>query len=434
MASSDPFRNIEDNEGISAEPSAEISADGHAPGSGDDRMRDIAQLRQKVAALEAELAQRNRAHEDAAKLAAIVASSEDAIASKDLNGVVTSWNPGAERMFGYKAEEIIGRPITLIIPPELQQDEQMILNKIRRGERIEHFETVRLTKSGRRLDVWLSISPVKDQRGRVTGAAKIVRDVTQRKQTEAALRHAEKLAANGQLAAMIAHEINNPMQALTNLLALASYRTSADPETNKLIGMADAEVKRMARITRQMLSLYRESAAPVPLKITEVLEDTLDVLAMNLRANHIKVERRYEEDGPIQGFPVEMRQLFVNLLTNAAEAIGQDGRILIHVKESRDWARLERHGVRIVIADNGPGIQPEMLKNLFDPFFTTKTERGTGLGLWVVKGIVTKHEGSIRFRTCTEPKRSGTMFSIFLPGDGHPLATLPRATAGIDAA
>src|SRR5215471_15039686 len=134
------------------------------------------------------------------------------IASKDLNGIITSWNASAERMFGYKAEEIIGKSVITIIPPELHKDEDMILGKIRRGQRLEHFETVRVTKSGQRLEVSLTVSPIRDRAGKIIGAAKIVRDITERKLTEQALRRAEKLAATGQLAATIAHEINNPMQ------------------------------------------------------------------------------------------------------------------------------------------------------------------------------------------------------------------------------
>src|SRR5579864_3497716 len=168
-----------------------------------------------------DITQKKKLEEDALRLAAIVESSDDAIASKDLNGIVTTWNRSAEKLFGYKAEEIIGKSITLIIPQELHQDENMILDKIRRGEKIEHFETVRVRKNGERIDVSLTISPMKNNFGKVIGAAKIVRDITEKKKIDRALRVTEKLAAAGRLAATVAHEINNPLEAVTNLIYLA---------------------------------------------------------------------------------------------------------------------------------------------------------------------------------------------------------------------
>lgn len=392
-----------------------LPAESYALTSEDERLRMVARWQQKALVLEAEVRRGRELQEAAYKLAAIVESSEDAIASKDLNGIVTSWNASAERVFGYKAEEIVGKSITLVIPPDLLKDEEMILAKIRRGERVEHFETVRVTKSGKRIDVSLTVSPVKDADGRVVGAAKIVRDVTEHKQTEEALRRAEKMAATGQLAASIAHEINNPMQALTNLLALIGYKTSLDDNTRQLVSLANAEVSRMSHIARQMLSFYRESVVPVPVKIVEVLEDVIALFAMRMRSNEIKLERRYEFTGEIYGFAVELRQLIANLITNAMEAVAERGRIYIHVRPWHEKMKPERQGVRVLIADDGPGINSELRPRIFDPFFTTKSEKGTGLGLWVVKGIVAKHEGSIRIRSSTAPGYSGTAFSIFLP-------------------
>jgi PAS domain S-box-containing protein len=400
---------------ICDEHSAVLPDENYSLATEEERLRMIAHWQQRAVASEASIGARREGQIAAARLAAIVESSEDAIASKDLKGIVTSWNASAERIFGYTAEEIIGKPVTLIIPPELHKDEDMILGKITRGERIEHFETVRITKRGERINVSLTISPVRDETGTIIGASKIVRDITDRKRTEEALRRAEKLAATGQLAASIAHEINNPMQALTNLLALIGYKTSLDENTRQLVSLAEAEVKRMSHIVRQMLSFYRESAMPVGVKITEVLEDVFELFVARMRSNQIKVERRYEFTGEINGFPVELRQLFANLISNAIEAIGAKGQIHIHVAPWREPARPERSGVRVVIADNGPGIKREFQKRIFEPFFTTKAEKGTGLGLWVAKGIVIRHEGSIRMRSSTAEGRCGTIFSVFLP-------------------
>ena len=400
---------------ICDEHSAVLPAESYALASEDERRRLIAQWQQKTLALEAEIAQRRQAEQVASRLASIVEWSEDAIASKDLNGILTSWNASAERMFGYKAAEIIGKSVTTIIPPELRKDEDMILGKIKKGERIEHFETVRVAKDGRRLDVSLTISPLKDENGKIIGAAKIARDITERKRTQEALRQAEKLAATGQLAASIAHEINNPLQALTNLLALVAYKSSLDSNTRELVAMAEAELGRMSHIVRQMLSFYRESLTPASVKITEVMEDVLELFVMRMHANEIRVERRYQFTGEIQGFRGELQQLFANLISNAIEAIGEKGQLQIHIAPVRESAFPEREGVRVLISDSGRGIKPEAREHIFKPFFTTKPEKGTGLGLWVVKTVVSRHEGSIRMRSSTAPGRTGTLFSVFLP-------------------
>ncbi|HTK94419.1 MAG TPA: PAS domain S-box protein [Terriglobales bacterium] len=349
------------------------------------------------------------------RLAAIVTSSEDAIVSKDLNGIVTSWNTAAERIFGFTAEEMVGQSILRVIPRELHPDEDVILGKIRRGERVEHFETERMHKDGHRIQVSLTISPVKDASGRIVGAAKVARDISDQRRSEEALRRAEKMAATGQLAASIAHEINNPMQALANLLALIGYRTSVDDQTRELVALAQSELTRMSHIARQMLSFYRETPAPVSLKITELLEDVLEVVATRSRANQIRIIREYETKGEVYGFPVELRQLFANLVMNAVEAIGQKGVLRIRVAIGKEWSGKGRDGIRVIIADSGTGIPEELRRHIFEPFFTTKEAKGTGLGLWVAQGVLDKHHGSVRLRSHAGPGRTGTVLSVFLP-------------------
>lgn len=383
-----------------------------------DKTRDAGLLEGKAQALETEILERTQAEKAIRFLAAIVESCDDAIVSKDLNGIVTSWNASAERIFEYKAEEMIGQSILRIIPPELHGDEDMILGRIRSGKPIEHFETVRLTKSGRRVNVSLTVSPIKDQMGRVIGAAKVARDITDRKRTDEALRRAEKLAAAGQLAATIAHEINNPMQALTNLLSLINYQVSTDKDTQRLVSLADAELNRMSHITRQMLAFYRQSSTPVPVKLTEIMEDVLELFEMRMRTKRIRLKRRYEFSGEIQVFASEIRQVFANLVSNAVEALTHGGQVQVHITPAKDWNGSARSGVRIVVADNGPGIRQDLRSRVFDAFFTTKEEKGTGLGLWVVRGIVSKHGGSIRLRSSAASRRSGTVFSVFLPAEG----------------
>lgn len=352
-------------------------------------------------------------------LAAIVESSDDAIASKDLNGIVTSWNRSAERLFGYKPEEIIGKPITLIIPPELHQDEQTILSKIRRGEKIEHFETVRLRKSGERIDVSLTISPVRGEDGSVIGAAKIVRDITESKKIDRALRITEKLAAAGRLAATIAHEINNPLEAVTNLVYLAKTDVQNTERVAEYLEMASRELERVAHIARQTLGFYRDTSLPVRFNVTQMLDDLLSLYERRFESRKITVVRQFDRNMEIKALIGEVRQAFSNLITNAIDAMPGGGTLVIRARPTHAWESAHRPGVRITILDTGSGIPQKHRKNLFQPFFTTKEDVGTGLGLWITRSIVKKHGGLIRVKSRVAPDAHGTAFWIFLPLDGE---------------
>lgn len=362
---------------------------------------------------------RKDAAEREARLAAIVESSDDAIVSKDLNGVVTSWNQSAERIFGYKAEEVIGKSILLIIPPELHRDEDMILGKIGRGERIDHFETVRVAKNGERIQVSLTISPVKDRAGNIIGAAKIVRDITENKKMERALRTTEKLAAAGRLAATVAHEINNPLEAVNNLVFLARRDVRDTQRVARYLDWAERELDRVAHIARQTLGFYRDSSAPVRFSVAKTLDDLLYLYEKRLETRQIKIARQYEPDVEITGRTGEIRQVFSNLISNSIDAMPAGGSLVIRVARSHQWSNRLQSGVRITILDTGCGIELEDRKNLFEPFFTTKADVGTGLGLWITKNIVEKHGGTIRFRSRTGVRRHGTVFSLFLPSAGQ---------------
>ena len=364
-------------------------------------------------------------------LAAIVESSDDAIASKDLNGIVTSWNRSAERLFGYKPEEIIGKPITLVIPPELHHDEQTILSKIRRGEKIEHFETVRLRKDGERIDVSLTISPVKDENGRVIGAAKIVRDITETKKIDRALRITEKLAAAGRLAATIAHEINNPLEAVTNLVYLAKTDIQNTARVAEYLEMASRELERVAHIARQTLGFYRDTSLPVRFSVTQMLDDLVSLYERRFESRRIRVVKQFDGNIEIRGLVGEVRQAFSNLITNAIDAMPAGGKLVIRAKPGHEWNNTHRPGVRVTILDTGGGIARQHRKNLFQPFFTTKEDVGTGLGLWITRSIVEKHGGRIRVKSKATPETHGTAFSIFLPLDGEAQASNPVSPLGV---
>lgn len=249
-----------------------------------------------------------------------------------------------------------------------------------------------------------------------------------RLQAEKALRNSEKLAATGRLAATIAHEINNPLEALTNLLYLIESDTSLSETGRRYVQAAEQEIKRTAHITKQMLAFHRQSATPVQVSLAEVLDGVLELYGAKIQQSGITVRKQYDCVTTIEGFPAELRQMFANLVRNAIEAVGPHGVIRLHVFASREWSNSGRSGVRVVVADNGVGISPENRRRLFEPFVTTKGERGTGLGLWVSSGIVQKHQGSIRVHTSTRSGRSGTSFSIFLP-DASTLA-LSKAALG----
>jgi PAS domain S-box-containing protein len=365
-----------------------------------------------------EVTQRKVAEDARRRLAAIVESSGDAIVSKDLNGIIRSWNPQAERMFGYTAEEMIGQPITIIIPPEFNSDEEMILGKIKNGEKVDHFETVRVAKSGERIEVSLSISPIKDEQGSVLGAAKIARDIREHKRIEGALRTSEKLAAAGRLAATVAHEINNPLEAITNLIYLAKRDLpNADKVTAHLLS-ARQELDRVAHITRQTLGFYRDSTSPIRMNLANTVDDLLSLYEKRLEVRKIKIVKQFDLDAEVTAFAGEIRQAISNLLTNSMDAMSTGGSLTIRVRKKHEWNNSCAPGVRITIADTGSGIAPEHRRNLFQPFFTTKHDVGTGLGLWITLGIVDKHGGLMHLRSRTEVGMSGTAFSIFIPCHG----------------
>jgi PAS domain S-box-containing protein len=359
--------------------------------------------------------ERRRRDEFRFRLAAIVESSDDAIVSKDLNGIVTSWNPAAERLFGYSAEEMIGQSILKIIPSELYSDETRILSTIARGDRIEHFETVRRRKDGELIDISLTISPVRNEKGKIIGAAKIARDITQQKRAERALRTSERLASVGRLAATVAHEINNPLEAVTNLIFLARSAAGRE-EVRNYLGMAEEELERIAHLTRQTLGFYRETKGVSAVRLGGLVESLLSVFSPRMRAKGIQLCREINDDVEIRAVPGEIRQVIANLLSNSIDALETGGQIRVRVSRGRQWKNGEfREGVRLSVADTGSGIPEAIRDQLFEPFFTTKHDVGTGLGLWVCKSIVENHGGSIQVRSRTAPGNSGTVFSVLFP-------------------
>jgi len=236
------------------------------------------------------------------------------------------------------------------------------------------------------------------------------RNTTETRKAEQALRRSEQLAAAGRLAASIAHEINNPLEAVTNLLFLAKGDAALSPGTKDLLEIADKELQRLSHITARSLKFYRQRTAPTNTALDEVIDSVVYFHDPSIRLRNIAVERRYRSAPAVLCHPGEIQQVFTNLISNALDALPEKGRLVLVVRPAQD--RTGRDGVVVTIADNGAGIDPYMFQRLFHPFVTTKGEAGTGLGLWVSKGILDKHEARVAVHTRTG---CGTVFRIFFP-------------------
>jgi PAS domain S-box-containing protein len=346
------------------------------------------------------------------RLAAIVDSADDAIISKSLNGIIQSWNEGARRLFGYTSEEIVGQPLLRLIPKELHYEEDQILRKLRAGERIDHYETTRLRKNGESVEVSITISPIRNNEGRVIGASKIARDISDRKRMERVLIQSEKLAATGRMAAAIAHEINNPLESLMNLIFLARQSCSASPEAQAYLLTAENELERVAHIARQTLGYYRDTGSPSEVYLHELIENVLTVFKSKLLASGISVECSFNDLRKISVRRGEMLQVFSNVIANAVEAMRQGGKLTISLRKTMASAG---DGIQTIIRDDGTGISQEHIERIFEPFFTTKGNLGTGIGLWVTKELVERHGGQMAVTSSAEPGKSGTSVTIFIP-------------------
>jgi PAS domain S-box-containing protein len=358
---------------------------------------------------------RRRAEEAQARLAAIVESSQDAIVSKTLDGVIRSWNAGAERVFGYAPEEAIGRPITLIIPPDRHDEEYEILARISAGERIEHFETIRVSKQGRLIDISLTVSPIRDREGRIIGASKIARDITDRKRVDKAL--AEANQRKDQFIALLAHELRNPLAPLRNglqVLRLAGTDTNAVTQAREIM---DRQLSHMVRLIDDLLDISRVSQNKMELRRSRVL--LKDVISSAVETARPAIEEAgHEFTISLPPEPVyldadltRLAQVFSNLLNNSAKYTERGGRILLSAER--------RIGeVSVSVRDTGLGIPANDLPRIFDMFSQVdrsveRSTGGLGIGLALVKGLVEMHGGIV---TATSPGQGkGTTIEVRLP-------------------
>jgi PAS domain S-box-containing protein len=368
-------------------------------------------------------------------LAAIVESSNDAIISKNLNGVITSWNAGAERLFGYTAEEALGKHMSLLACPGRESDIPHIMERVKRGERTEHYEAWRCTKDQREVTVSLTVSPIRNAAGQIIGASKIARDITAQKQAEEAMRQVEKLAMLGRMAATITHEIRNPLDTVTSLLFLMES-CLLDQKSRDYLKTAQAELQRISRITKQTLDFSRQSTRPQTLYMEEALDSAVAFHHTRLLKNRVEVQTMYKSCEPVHALEGEVRQVLLNLIGNALDAMPLGGTLILRSRQDRDW-KTGRMGVRATVADTGEGMTPETRAHLFEAFYTTKGAEGTGLGLWVSSEIVKKHGGNIRVRSTRSCGKSGSVFSVFLPSEGPALLLQrpkrqPRNTTAVE--
>jgi PAS domain S-box-containing protein len=360
------------------------------------------------------LFEREQMLEDSSKrlgeLAAIVESSDDVILSKDLNGIITSWNAAATRLFGYSADEMIGTSILKLIPEDLHSDEKTILENIRAGRRVEHFETVRRTKSGQLLDVSLTVSPIRDKHGRVIGASKILRDISSRKRLEQALLQAEKIAATGRMAATIAHEINNPLEAVMNLLYLLRPMI-ADPVGITYFQSVETELGRVSHIAKQTLGYYREHAAASRASIGDIVLHAIAIYEPRCIATGIEIKKTLNSSRKVMLRRGEMMQVVSNLMMNSIYAMPAGGVLSISVEDAVGSA----DGIVLTVQDDGIGIAVADLPRVFEAFFTTRSTVGTGIGLFVAKQFVEGHGGRIEIESRQSAEDHGTTVRVFLP-------------------
>jgi PAS domain S-box-containing protein len=345
----------------------------------------------------------------------------DAVIATDAAGRVRYVNPAAQNLTGWNNYmEARGRPlseIARIVDERTRNELTNPVDLVRRAGKVvgPTNHVLLLSRSGQEYPIEINGGPIMNDRGQLVGVVVVFRDVTQRRQTEQTLRASDRLTQVGRLAATIAHEIRNPLDTVSNLIFLLRHESYPDPETKHYLDLASEELSRITQITGQLLTFHREAQSPVQVDLSKVMESVLALLAPQISMGGITVTSRFDTLRPVRGFPGELRQVFSNLVVNAIHSMSGGGRLLLHVYESSLASDPDRKGVRVTVLDNGTGIPVGVRKNLFAPFYTTKGEGGTGLGLWVTRGIIEKHEGSIHFISSVRPGRTGTAFSVFLP-------------------
>jgi PAS domain S-box-containing protein len=388
----------------------------------DERLRTIALLQQKAQALTNEVAERKKAqYELQLREAELTDFLENGIVGMHWvaeNGTILWANKTELAMLGYEREEYVGHHIA-----EFHFDQEVIGEILRRlgcHEELHGSESTLRCKDGSLRHVRIH-SNVFSQNGKFIHTRCFTVDVTEQKKLEKSLMLSEKLASVGRLAASIAHEINNPLEAITNLIFLAKRDIGDRTKAEWHLQLAAHELERVSHISRQTLGFCRENSAPTEIEVCKMLDELLFMYSRKIEVRKIQVEKHYDHEACITGLDNELRQAFSNLIANSIDAMPSGGRLLLKVARSREWNNAGLPGVRITVADTGMGIPAKNRKNLFNAFYTTKKDLGTGLGLWLVHGTISKHKGMIHVRSSVRAGRSGTAFSVFLPLEIHSL-------------
>jgi signal transduction histidine kinase len=413
--------------------SPEHAADFPLAVSGDKEIRELIEAFNRMVASLAE--QRSGLHDTLSMLDSMLANAPIGLAFFDRRCRFVRVNQGFADLTALPLIRHLGRTLPeLVAQPIAQQLEEMVLRVFATEQPVRDVELTGTDAALKRRWTWLaSAYPVRGDSHQVSWAGIVVLDATERKLAEDTLRKTEKLASAGRLAASIAHEINNPLEAITNLLFILRNFSGLGDVALNYVDMAELEARRIADITQQTLRFYRQSTRPARTSVGELIDSVLTLYRGRLSALEIKVERRCDPGIDLFCFAGELRQVLANLVSNAIDAAAPGTRILLRARRSRNWARPEQTGIRFAIADTGSGMDPEVRDRVFEAFFTTKDVTGTGLGLWVCQEIVVKHRGLIRMRSRTgrAGKTSGTLFQVFIPDDVHLGIEYPTPTKAV---
>ncbi len=373
--------------------------------------------------LQAERLRTEQLRESRGWLSATLRSIGDAVIAADDQGKVTFLNRAAENLLEWTEQDAKGHSLDEVLATAENQDRPFprLMADIRTGtaNTVLSGQSRVLTRRGVPITIDAATAPIRNEEGSIEGVVVSFHDIGERLRTEETLRSSEKLAIIGRLTGTVAHEIRNPLEAVKNLLYMAEQDHSLSRVARDYIHMADEELDRVTQIAQELLGFYRESRSPLSISPGEIVESVSRLFAKKMETCRIQFEHRVEPHPRVLGYPGELRQVFSNLIGNSIEAIGSNGRITVHTYRSVNPNDPRQQGTRVVVLDNGPGISYEVQRRLFTPFFTTKGEQGTGLGLWLSRGLIEKQGGTIFVRSSRRNANHGTAFSIFLPQANH---------------